>query len=369
VGKTQWKLGIKKSNLAALIMISISDISVSASTKIIDVLKIIDRSSKQICLVLSNDNKLIGTVNDGDIRRGLLRQVSMEDAIDNVCFRNPTVARIGDTKEQIINLLQEKKIHQIPILDDNDKVVGLEILDDIISSSNKPNKVILMVGGLGTRLRPLTENTPKPMLSVGGKPILKTIVESFVSYGFTNIIMCVGYKSDVIKDYFKDGAMFGAKIKYINENSRMGTAGALSLLEMDNKPKESFFIMNGDLLTNLNFNHFIDYHKKSKSIATMCVREYDIQVPYGVVKVDGERVLSIVEKPIHKFFVNAGMYILEPECLSCVPNDVFYDMPTLFDSLIKSQKKVSSFPLREYWVDIGKIDEYERANSEYKHFF
>jgi NDP-sugar pyrophosphorylase family protein len=224
-----------------------------------------------------------------------------------------------------------------------------------------------MVGGLGTRLRPLTENIPKPMLKVGDKPILQTIVEKFAEYGYTNIIMCVNYKSHIIQDFFGDGKEFGVNIEYIFEEQRMGTAGALSLLI--EKPSEPFFVMNGDLLTNVNFEHLHNYHIATNSIATMCVREYDFQVPYGVVNIKDSKIVSIEEKPIHKFFVSAGIYMLSSEVLNYIPKNEFFDMPTLFEKLISLNKNTVSFPLREYWLDIGRMEEYKKANDEYSEVF
>jgi NDP-sugar pyrophosphorylase family protein len=179
--------------------------------------------------------------------------------------------------------------------------------------------------------------------------------------------MCVNYKSHIIQDYFGDGSKFGVNIEYVLEEQRMGTAGALSLLKSN--PTESFFVMNGDLLTNVNFEHLHDFHMSNNSIGTMCVREYDFQVPYGVVNIYGSKILSIEEKPVHKFFVSAGIYMLTPEVLDYIPQSQFYDMPTLFERLISENKNVITFPLREYWLDIGKMEEYARANKEYDEVF
>lgn len=348
-------------------MKNIEDIIVSEETPIIDVLKIIDESSKQLALVVDGSKKLLGTVSDGDIRRALLKNISLTETIKNIYFKSPTVANINDSKDEIINVCSSKKIHQIPIIDNNGNLVGLEVLDELITVKTKKNKVVLMVGGLGSRLRPLTENTPKPMLNVGGKPILQTIVEKFVSYGFVDIVMCVGYKSNIIQDFFSDGSRFGANIEYILEEKRMGTAGALSLLNI--RLEEPFFVMNGDLLTNVNFEHLLEYHLSNDSVATMCVREYDFQVPYGVVNVEHGKILSIEEKPVQKFFVSAGIYMLDPKCIEMIPVNEFYDMPTLFEKLIEVNENTISFPLREYWLDIGRIDEYEKANLEYDEVF
>jgi len=348
-------------------MRDIQDILVFPDITVKKVLEIIDKSSKQIALVVDKEQKLLGTINDGDIRRGFLRGLGLEESIETIYFRTPTVANINDTKARIVWLATSKKIHQIPLLNDSGVVVGLDILDELVSNNKKSNKVILMVGGLGTRLRPLTENIPKPMLIVGNKPILQTIVENFAEYGFTNIVMCVNYKSNIIQKYFGDGSNFGVRIEYILEEKRMGTAGALSLLK--EKPDEPFFVMNGDLLTNVNLEHLYQYHISTNSAATMCIREYDFQVPYGVVDIKESKIISIKEKPIHKFFVSAGIYILNPEVLQCIPKNEFYDMPTLFEKLIELEQNTLSFPIREYWLDIGRIEEYERANQEYRNVF
>jgi NDP-sugar pyrophosphorylase family protein len=223
-----------------------------------------------------------------------------------------------------------------------------------------------MAGGEGMRLRPLTKNIPKPMLKVGNKPLLHTLVEKFKDSGYINIVMCVNYKSKVIKDYFGDGEKFGVKIEYIHEKTKMGTAGALSLFKK--KPKEPFFVINGDLLTNLNFEKMLDFHYEHNSMATMCVREYNIDSPYGEVKLKNENIKSIEEKPKHKFFVNAGVYILDPKCIDLIPKK-FFDMPSLFKKMIENKNKTISFPLGEYWLDIGKINDYKKANLEFDFFF
>jgi len=239
--------------------------------------------------------------------------------------------------------------------------------DELELAIRKDNKVVLMVGGLGTRLRPLTETVPKPMLIVGNKPIVETIIESFKNYGFTNFILSVNYKKEMIMDYFQDGTHLGVHIEYIEETTRLGTAGALSLLV--ERPTEPFFVMNGDLLTKINFEQLLDFHIETDSTATMCVRDYEYQIPYGVIETNNHQLLSIVEKPVHKSFVNAGIYVLNPAALKHVPNGEFYDMPELYKKMMKEKEKVSAFPLREYWLDIGRMDDYEKANGDYKETF
>lgn len=344
-------------------MLSISDITVKTDITIKDALKILDKSSKQILLIVDATGKLLGTMNDGDIRRGLLKGCSLDECIDSIYFREPTVASINDSKESIIRTASTKKIHQIPIVDLFGNLVGLEVLDELIAQKAKSTPVVLMAGGLGTRLGDLTKNTPKPMLHIGNKPILETIIKNFSKYGYNDFLISVNYLSHIIEEYFGDGSKYGVKIQYIHETKRMGTAGALSL--MRNKLKEPFFVMNGDLLTNVNFEHLHNFHLDQCAMGTMAVREYDIQVPYGVVNIDNNKISSIIEKPVHKFFVSAGVYMFSPEALSLIPNDDFFDMPSLFELMISGGKIAASFPLHEYWLDIGRISDYEQANYEY----
>ena len=348
-------------------MKNIEKIKLTVNSTIKEALQIIDQGAVKFAIVVDKNDKLLGTLSDGDIRRAILDGKNLDDKINLIYFKEPTIANINSTKDEIINLCTSKKIYQIPIVDNDGRVVSIDLLDELLKPETHPNKVVLMVGGLGKRLRPLTETTPKPMLPVGGKPILQTIVEKFVRHGFVNIVMCVGYKSNIIQDFFDDGSKFGANIEYILEDKRMGTAGALSILTT--KPNEPFFVMNGDLLTNVNFEHLFEFHTLNNAMATMCVREYDFEVPYGVVNVENEKILSIEEKPIQKFFVSAGIYMLDAKCIDLIPKDEFYDMPTLFEKLIGQNENVISFPLREYWLDIGRMEEYEKANKEYLEVF
>lgn len=348
-------------------MKNIEVIKLKQNATIKEALGIIDSGAMQIALVVDDNDKLIGTLTDGDIRRGILRGLDLDSSIETIVFKEPAVAKIASTKEEILKIALSKKLHQIPIVDDNGIILDLKEIEELVEPKIKTNRVILMVGGLGTRLRPLTQDTPKPMLKVGNKPILQTIVEKFAEYGFVNITMCVNFNASIIRDYFGDGKEFGVNIDYVLEQKRMGTAGALSLLK--EHPSEPFFVMNGDLLTNVNFEHIFSYHVLNKATATMCVREYDYEVPYGVVKMNDNKIIEIAEKPVQKFFVSAGIYMLSPEILDLIPQDEFYDMPTLFEKLIKLSKNVISFPIREYWLDIGRMEEYQRANEEYKEIF
>jgi len=344
-------------------MINIDEIKLSEKSTIKNALEAIGKGAVKFAIVVDSNDVLLGTLTDGDIRRAILDGKVIGDEIESIYCKTPTVVGVGDTREEVVRLCSAKNIYQIPVVDNDGKVVSIDLIEELLKPKLFENKVVLMVGGLGKRLRPLTDETPKPMLHVGGKPILQTIIENFASYGFINVIMCVNYKSHIIQDYFGDGTQFGVNIEYVLEDKRMGTAGALSLIA--DKIDKPFFVMNGDLLTNVNFEHMFEFHKSAKSMATMCVREYDFQVPFGVVNIHEGRINSIEEKPVHKFFVNAGIYMLEPECIKLVPDDEFYDMPTLFENVLASGEQAVPFPLREYWVDIGRIEEYDKANHEY----
>jgi len=342
---------------------NLKNIFLRKESTIREALKIIDDGAIRIAIVLDANEKVVGTLTDGDIRRGLLRGLNLDSAIENLYFKEPTLANINDSKELIVQKAISKQIYQIPIVDDEGKLVKIEDLAKLLKTNARKNRVVLMAGGLGSRLRPLTEDIPKPLLKVGNKPILETIIENFAKYGFVNITISVNYKADMIKAYFGDGSRLGVNIEYIQESKRLGTAGALSLIK--DRPQEAFFVMNADLLTNVNFSHLLDFHACENSVATMCVREYDYQVPYGVIETEGGKIRSIKEKPIHKFFVNAGIYTLSPQVFEYIPKNEFYDMPTLFEEIIQDDLKSISFPIHEYWLDIGRMSDFEQAQSEY----
>lgn len=344
-------------------MIKWKNIVVHTKQTLFETMKIIDETSLQFAVVVDEDNHLLGTVTDGDIRRGILRGEGLEVPINLIMNPNPFSAKYGLKTNTYKQLMKSKNLKQLPIVNDQNQIVDILFIDHLETPTNK-NQVILMLGGLGKRLRPLTNDIPKPMLKVGNKPIVESIIEGFKQYGYTNFIFSVNYKKEVIQDYFQNGNIMGISIDYIEEKKRMGTAGALSLLE--NRPTEPFFVMNGDLLTQVNFDQLMQFHQEQNAVATMCVREYEYQVPYGVIETDGVELISIKEKPIHRSFVNAGIYVLSPEVFEYIPVDTFYDMPSLFEALINQGKKTSVFPIHEYWLDIGRVDDFNRANEQYK---
>ena len=341
---------------------------VSPTTKIKDVLKVIDSSDLQIALVVDKRDALLGTITDGDIRRGILKGIGLNDEAKAVMNPKPITSHKCVTSEEMLARMQKASIHQMPIVDDSGRVIEIELLDHLIrGSGSRNNIVVLMAGGLGTRLRPLTDDRPKSLLPVGNKPILETILENFIEHGFRNFFISVNYKDEMIREYFGDGSRLGINIKYLKEKIRLGTAGALTLLPQ--KPQSPMIIMNGDLLTKVNFTQLLNFHKESGVAATMCVREYDFQVPYGVVRMEKNYISSIDEKPVQKFFVNAGIYVLDPLTLKHIPKDTAFDMPKLFQKISTGKQHASAFPIREYWLDIGRMEDFNRANGDFQKFF
>lgn len=339
------------------------NILVEKNQTLLETMKVIDDSSLQFAVVVDEEQHLLGTVTDGDIRRGILRGEGLDVPITSIMNSNPITEKYGLKDSDYKQLMKSKQLKQLPIVNESNQIIDILFIDKFDTPVNK-NQVVLMLGGLGTRLRPLTNEIPKPMLKVGNKPIVETIVDGFKQFGYTNFIFSVNYKKEIIQNYFKNGDTFGISVDYIEEEKRMGTAGALSLLE--NRPTQPFFVMNGDLLTQVNFDQLMQFHLEHNAVATMCVREYEFQIPYGVIETDGTDLVSINEKPVHRSFVNAGIYVLSPEVFDYIPEDTFYDMPTLFEKLIEQGKKTSVFPIHEFWLDIGQMDDFNRANQKYK---
>ncbi|MCL6479775.1 MAG: nucleotidyltransferase family protein [Peptococcaceae bacterium] len=348
-------------------MIDWKKILVSPSTPIIKAIEIIDAGALQIALVVDEKGVLLGTVTDGDIRRGILRGVPLNEPVNRVMNSSPTVARVNEEIGAIISTMKNKNLFQIPVVDDGGRVVDLAVLKDLIKPGRRRNIVVIMAGGLGSRLRPLTDDCPKPLLKVGGKPLLETILVNFMEYGFNKFYFSVNYKADMIKRHFGDGSRWGVDIEYIYEEKRMGTAGPLGLLP--EKPRDTILVMNGDLLTKINFHHLLDFHSDTGADATMCVKEYNFQIPYGVVKTARHRLIEIEEKPVKSFFISAGIYAIEPRALDLIPKNTYFDMPGLFQKLLQENRETAVFPIREYWLDIGHKEDFERANGEFSEVF
>jgi len=344
-----------------------SGILVGPDTSIRAALEIIDSQGMQIALVVDGDRRLLGTVTDGDVRRGILAGRDLADPVQRVMHVGPTTASPETGRDRLLAAMKSRRIHQVPVVDARGRVLGIEILDELLVREPVDNPVLLLAGGKGQRLRPFTEHVPKPLLEVGGRPILERIVGDLRDAGFRRFWLSVNYRADMIEAHFGDGAAFGVSIAYLHEERPLGTAGALGLLP--EAPELPFLVMNGDLLTAVDPRLLLDYHRGLGAEATMCVRGFDMTVPYGVVERDGHRFVSIEEKPVQNFFVNAGIYALSPSVLDLVDPGARLDMPELFARLASAGREAAVYPLREYWLDIGRPAELDQARSEVREVF
>jgi len=342
-------------------------IAISPDQSVEEAMKVIDNGGLQIALVVDERNRLQGVVTDGDIRRGILQGHSLDEPTRQIMTPSPVTARPDEDRQRLLNTMRARHIQQVPVVDPRNKVVGIEVLSDLLNPTRLPNPVVIMAGGLGTRLRPLTNDCPKPLLEIGDQPILETILENLSSYGFHRFYFSVNYRSEMIEEYFGDGSEWGVTIKYLREDKRLGTAGPLSLLPQI--PVAPFVVMNGDLLTTLNFQHLLNFHFDQQAAATMCVREHSMQVPYGVVEVEDSNITCIREKPTERYFVNAGVYVFTPEALSLIPDGQYFDMPEFFTAIMESRGRTAAFPIHEYWQDVGQKEDFHRANGEYEKIF
>lgn len=343
------------------------DVLICPDMPIVKAIEVIDQGELQIALVVNENRQLQGTVTDGDIRRAILRQLSLDEPVTQIMNRNPRFVFRGQPRQIAVSLMRNSKIRQIPVVDEDLCVLGMEIADELLNPLPRENLVILMAGGLGQRLHPLTASCPKPLLRIGGKPLLETILDSFIEQGFKYFFISVNYKAEMIMEHFGDGSRWGVDIKYLRENKRLGTAGALGLIPI--KPQVPVLLMNGDILTKINYGQLLEFHKKNRSDATVCIKEQHSQIPYGVITVDQNRLKQIDEKPAQHFFINAGLYVLNPEVLHYVPLDSHFDIPDLLRVLLENGKEIAAFPIREYWIDIGRFDDYEKANNEFAEVF
>lgn len=319
----------------------------------------LDKVAIKIVLVVDAAGRLEGTISDGDIRRGLLRGLDMSSPITTVIHRNPFVVPPDMARETIIQLMVANKIQQIPVVDENRRVTGLHLWDHITTQQARPNVMVIMAGGKGTRLRPHTEHCPKPMLPVGNKPMLEHIIERAMANGFSNFILAIHYLGHMVEDYFGDGAKMNAHIEYIRENSPLGTAGALGLLAQP--PEAPFIVTNGDVLTDINYGELLDFHIRHQAAATMAVRTHEWQHPFGVVQTQGLDIIGFEEKPIARTHINAGIYVLSPESLNVLNTNESCDMPTLFERLQASKQRTVAYPMHEPWLDVGRPSDYETA--------
>jgi dTDP-glucose pyrophosphorylase len=346
---------------------SIDKYCIDADATIKEAMKVIDKNLTGGALVINKKNELVGTITDGDIRRAILRGSEINESIEGTYFKNFKFVTKEHSKKKAKEYMLSNKIRQVPVIDKDKKLTDLYFLDDILSYDKKENYVFILAGGLGTRLRPLTETVPKPMLRVGDKPILELIIEQFKEYGFRNFIISLNYKGSIIEEYFKDGKDFDVNIEYIRETKKLGTAGSIALVK--EKLTRPFIVINGDILTGIDFDKFLNHHIDNNFNITVGVRNYEINVPYGVLVTENMIIESLEEKPTYKFNINGGVYALNPEITKYIQEEEVYNMTDLIEDAMDNHQRSGIYEIIEYWTDIGQIEDYKQANRDIHKFF
>jgi dTDP-glucose pyrophosphorylase len=335
---------------------------VSESASLRTAMEVLDRGALEIVLVVSPNGALLGTLTDGDIRRAILSGASLESIASKFMSRRFTTVTPSANRAEVLDLMRALTLHQIPIVDENGKLAGLHLLREILGASIRPNWAVVMAGGRGERLRPITDSLPKPMIKVAGRPILERIVLHLVGFGIRRIFLSVNYRGDMIEGHFKEGAELGCNIEYVKEENPLGTGGALSFLP--EKPGHPVLVLNGDLLAQFNVGNMLSFHADGGFKATVGVHEYVHTVPYGVVEQEGNRITRFREKPTQTWLANAGIYVIEPDLVKRVPHNTYFPLPTLVEECLDRGEAVGAFPIKEDWIDVGHPKELRRARGE-----
>ena len=321
----------------------------------------LDKVAIKIVLVVNEEGQLQGTISDGDIRRGLLRGLDLNSPVASIIHRDALVVPPEMTRGMVMQLMVANKIAQIPVVDEQRRVVGLHLWDEITSPPTRENLMVIMAGGKGTRLWPFTENCPKPMVTLAGKPMLEHIIERGKLEGFSHFVLAIHYLGHMIEDYFGSGERLGVRIDYLRELSPLGTAGALGLLNP--RPDAPFVVTNGDVITDIRYGELLEFHIRCEAAATMAVRIHEWQHPFGVVQTQGIDIVGFEEKPIARSHINAGVYALSPDALLELTAESPCDMPTLFERLQAKAERTVAYPMHEPWLDVGRPDDLVRANA------
>lgn len=333
----------------------------SSSANVQQAIYNLNEGGVKIALVVNDANELEGTISDGDIRRGLLKGLDLNSPITSVIHQNALVVPPEMALDMVMQLMVANKIQQIPVVDKHRHILGLHLWDEITTPKTRSNLMVIMAGGMGTRLLPHTENCPKPLLQVAGKPMLEHIIERAKLEGFSHFVLAIHYLGNMIEDYFGNGERLRVKIDYLREQSPLGTAGALSLLKQPNAP---FVVTNGDVITDIRYGELLDFHIRHHAAATMAVRVHEWQHPFGVVQTQGVEIVGFEEKPVARSHINAGVYVLEPDALSVLSAEAHCDMPTLFERLQAQAKRTVAYPMHEPWLDVGRPDDLVVANNK-----
>jgi dTDP-glucose pyrophosphorylase len=336
------------------------------SSRIIDALSAINFSSIRMALVCDKDMRLSGVITDGDIRRYLIKSGSINDPIDKIINKNPTCSTIDDSREERKKLMIKKDLIGLPIIDKQRKLLAIESNNSLFYFEDSKASVLIQAGGFGKRLLPLTSDRPKPMIEIGGKPILETIISNFKNQGFKHLFISTHYMSDIIIDYFGDGSDFGVEITYINETTPLGTGGVIGSIEANNL-KKNLLITNGDILTNIDFNKIILSHEFSDCDATVCSKDFKIYMPYGVFNND-EKDFNIIEKPTYSYPINTGIYVLKNTAVLKQPKNVHQNLTDIVMNLSK-EGPINIFGIDDLWIDIGIKEDLDKAKSLFYEYF
>ena len=332
------------------------------SSTIGEAIRNLDQVGIKIVLVVGKANKLIGTISDGDIRRGLFKGLDLNDPIARLVNNNALVVPPEMARDMVMQLMVANKIQQIPVVDGEQQLVGLHLWDEMSTLPARANLMVIMAGGKGTRLLPHTQDCPKPMVLVAGKPMLEHIIERGKLEGFNHFMLAIHHLGHLIEAHFGNGERLGVKIDYLREQSPLGTAGALSLLNP--RPDAPFVVTNGDVIADIRYGELLDFHNRYQASATMAVRVHEWQHPFGVVKMQGVEVVGFEEKPVARSHINAGVYALSPEVLNELIAEERCDMPMLFERLQAKAKSTVAYPMHEPWLDVGKPEDLLQANTD-----
>jgi dTDP-glucose pyrophosphorylase/CBS domain-containing protein len=346
----------------------LTTLCVGLDTSIHQAVAQMDVSRIGIVLVVDEERRLLGTVTDGDVRRSILANISLDEPVRVLLlgktgspFARPITAPAGADQSTMLQTLQRHSILHLPLVDSDQRVVALVLLSEFVSQQVPMPHAVIMAGGTGSRLRPLTDDLPKPMLPLGDRPLMELIIGQLQQAGISHVNLTTHYKKEAIARYFGDGQDFGVEIQYVEEDQPLGTAGALSRL---NGLEGPLLVINGDILTRVDFKAMMDFHREHQADMTIGVRHYEVPIPYGVVEAEGVVVTAISEKPVMRYLINAGIYLLEPNARRAIPTDRPYDMPDLIARLVADGRRVVSFPVREYWLDIGRAEDYHKALAD-----
>jgi dTDP-glucose pyrophosphorylase len=336
---------------------------VDKNTSILKAIKILEKTQFKIVLVVDN-KKLKGIITDGDIRKSLLDNFSLEEKVEKIMNKKPKL--VFNTHDHFFKskkIINEQKYLHVPLVDKNKRILGLYMLDLIVNQKTEKTYFFILAGGKGERLRPITNNVPKPMIKISGKPILEHIIEKIKKEGFYNVFISVNYLSDQIKKYFKNGQKHKLEISYIEENKPLGTIGSLKLL--DTQDSENVIVTNADVYTKANYRDVLDFHKKTKSDFTLVVKEFLNEIPYGVVKLKGNKLIKINEKPSSFEYINAGIYVVKSSAIKHIPKNKVYNSVELIEKLIAKNMKVRCYLSYEKWSDIGSKKELDKIKFEF----